>query len=127
MVPSGIGIYINTSTGLVHVHNCHVHSNAADGLKLVQHELQIPRREVDGAAVSDFCSSGTTLDAVFPIFTAAQQFRTRYRSRRCQKVSSPPPPSSSALATTPGACQKVSSARPPNSSALATTPDAVRR
>ena len=75
----------------MHVHNCHVHSNAADGLKLVQHELQIPRREVDGTPVSDFCSSGTTRDAVYPIFTAAQQFRTRYRSKRCEKVSATAP------------------------------------
>ncbi|KAF0308456.1 Protein bark beetle [Amphibalanus amphitrite] len=83
---AGIGMYFNTSTGLVHVHDCHVHGNGADGLKLVQHELQIPRREVDGAPVSDFCSSGTTLESVYPIVTAAQQYRTSYLSKRCQKT-----------------------------------------
>ena len=84
--PTGIGIYLNTSTGLAHIHDCHVRSNGADGIKFVLHDTQIPRREVDGSAVTDFCSSGTIAQQIYPIFTVAQQFKTSYRPIQCQKV-----------------------------------------
>ncbi|XP_037072320.1 LOW QUALITY PROTEIN: protein bark beetle-like [Pollicipes pollicipes] len=82
---AGTGIYVNTSTGLVHVHDCRVLGSGADGLRLVQHDTQTPRREVDGTAVADFCSSGTIARQIFPLYTVAQQFKTSHRPIRCQK------------------------------------------
>lgn len=70
----------------MHVHNCHVTGNGGDGVRLVQHDTQIPRREVDGTPANDFCSSGTTEQQVYPIYTIAQQFITGYRPITCRKV-----------------------------------------
>ena len=84
--PPGIGIYMNTSTGLARIHDSRVRHNGADGIKFVQHDTQIPRREVDGTPVTDFCSSGTIAQQIFPIYTVAQQFKTSYRPIQCQKV-----------------------------------------
>ncbi|KAF0300654.1 Protein bark beetle [Amphibalanus amphitrite] len=81
----GIGVYMNTSTGLARVHDCRIRDNGADGIKFVQHDIQIPRREVDGTPVTDFCSSGTIAQQIFPIYTVAQQFKTSYRPIQCQK------------------------------------------
>ena len=77
---------MNTSTGLARIHDCRIRSNGADGVKFVQHDTQIPRREVDGTPVTDFCSSGTIAQQIFPIYTVAQQFKTSYRPIKCQKV-----------------------------------------
>ncbi|XP_017468955.1 PREDICTED: protein bark beetle isoform X2 [Rhagoletis zephyria] len=63
---NGIGVFVNSSQGMVQLEGCNILENVADGVKYVGHDLRANER-MDRAAIYDFCTLPTTSGQTYPI------------------------------------------------------------
>ncbi|XP_031785209.1 protein bark beetle isoform X2 [Nasonia vitripennis] len=78
----GYGIYMNSSTGLAHIHNCVIVGNGADGVKYVHHDER-PDDKPDRADVYDLCTFPTTASQTFPVTISVGQSKYAPNQKRC--------------------------------------------
>lgn len=81
---NGIGIFVNSSQGLVQLDGCSVVDNAADGVKYVGHDLRGTER-TDRASIYDFCTLPTTSGQTYPISLTFSQKYYAGSSKECSK------------------------------------------
>ncbi|XP_054741886.1 protein bark beetle isoform X1 [Anastrepha obliqua] len=63
---NGIGVFVNSSQGMVQLDGCNIVQNVADGVKYVGHDLRANER-MDRASIYDFCTLPTTSGQTYPI------------------------------------------------------------
>ncbi|XP_036214601.2 protein bark beetle isoform X2 [Bactrocera oleae] len=63
---NGIGVFVNSSQGMVQLDGCNIMGNVADGVKYVGHDLRANER-MDRATIYDFCTLPTTSGQTYPI------------------------------------------------------------
>uniref|UniRef100_A0A0K8VVP7 Neurotrypsin n=1 Tax=Bactrocera latifrons TaxID=174628 RepID=A0A0K8VVP7_BACLA len=63
---NGIGVFVNSSQGMVQFDGCNIMGNVADGVKYVGHDLRANER-MDRATIYDFCTLPTTSGQTYPI------------------------------------------------------------
>ncbi|XP_034471844.1 protein bark beetle [Drosophila innubila] len=81
---NGIGIFVNSSQGLVQLEGCSVVDNAADGVKYVGHDLRGTER-TDRASIYDFCTLPTTSGQTYPISLSFTQKYYAGSAKECGK------------------------------------------
>ncbi|XP_030383875.1 protein bark beetle [Scaptodrosophila lebanonensis] len=81
---NGIGIFVNSSQGLVQLEGCTVVDNAADGIKYVGHDLRGTER-IDRASIYDFCTLPTTSGQTYPISLSFTQKYYAGSAKECGK------------------------------------------
>ncbi|XP_059476974.1 protein bark beetle isoform X2 [Neocloeon triangulifer] len=82
---AGFGVYVNSSTGLVHMVGSVVTGNGADGVRYVHHDEVPDRKVIDGADVFDFCTFPITNSQTFPIPIFAEQGKYNPVDKDCNK------------------------------------------
>ncbi|ALC38872.1 CG3921 [Drosophila busckii] len=81
---NGIGVFVNSSQGLVQLEDCNISENAADGVKYVGHDLRATER-TDRASIYDFCTLPTTSGQTYPITLSFTQKYYAGTSKECAK------------------------------------------
>ncbi|EDW76452.2 uncharacterized protein Dwil_GK14651 [Drosophila willistoni] len=81
---NGIGIFVNSSQGLVNLDGCSVVDNSADGIKYVGHDLRGTER-TDRASIYDFCTLPTTSGQTYPISLTFTQKYYAGAAKECGK------------------------------------------
>jgi hypothetical protein len=82
---SGYGIYMNSSTGQAHIHNCVIEDNEADGIKYVHHDER-PDDRADRADVYDLCTFPRTASQTLPVTISLEQSKYAPNQKRCPQV-----------------------------------------
>lgn len=83
---SGYGIYMNSSTGQAHIHNCMIIDNDADGIKYVHHDER-PDDKADRADVYHLCTFPATASQTFPVTVLLDQSKYAPNQKKCPRVS----------------------------------------
>lgn len=81
---NGIGIFVNSSQGMVDLKGINVIDNAADGIKYVGHDLRSDERK-DRASIYDFCTLPTTSGQTYPISLSFTQKFYAGSEKECGK------------------------------------------
>ncbi|XP_033235622.1 protein bark beetle isoform X2 [Drosophila pseudoobscura] len=81
---NGIGVFVNSSQGLVQLDGCSIVDNAADGVKYVGHDLRGTERK-DRASIYDFCTLPTTSGQTYPISLSFTQKYYAGSAKECGK------------------------------------------
>lgn len=80
----GIGVFVNSSNGLVLLNRCKINENGDDGIKYVGHDLRSDER-TDRNNIYDFCTLPTTAGQTYPISVSVQQSQYATVPRDCTK------------------------------------------
>ncbi|XP_058792901.1 protein bark beetle isoform X2 [Phymastichus coffea] len=81
----GYGIYVNSSSGMAHIHNCIVVENEADGIKYVHHDERPDDQGADRADIYNLCTFPGTASQTFPITISAGQRNYAPTQKRCRQ------------------------------------------
>ncbi|CAD7000236.1 unnamed protein product [Ceratitis capitata] len=81
---NGIGVFINSSQGMVQLEGCNIMQNVADGVKYVGHDLRANER-MDRATIYDFCTLPTTSGQTYPISLSFTQKYYAGSEKVCSK------------------------------------------
>ncbi|KAH8259932.1 hypothetical protein KR038_005318 [Drosophila bunnanda] len=84
MKSNGIGVFVNSSQGLVQLDGCSIVDNAGDGVKYVGHDLRGTERK-DRASIYDFCTLPTTSGQTYPISLSFTQKYYSGSAKECGK------------------------------------------
>ncbi|KAJ8673362.1 hypothetical protein QAD02_004624 [Eretmocerus hayati] len=78
----GYGIYVNSSTGMAHIHNCMILENEADGIKYVHHDER-PDDKAGRKEINDLCYFPSTTSQTFPVTISVEQGKYASSQKRC--------------------------------------------
>ncbi|XP_075153568.1 C-type lectin domain-containing protein bark beetle isoform X2 [Haematobia irritans] len=81
---NGIGVFVNSSQGYVHLSGCNVQDNAGDGVKYVGHDLRVNERP-DRSSIYDFCTLPTTSGQTYPLTLSFTQKFYAGSAKECSK------------------------------------------
>lgn len=80
----GIGIFVNSSHGLVLFDRCTVNENGDDGIRYSGHDLRSDER-TDRNSIYEFCTLPTTAGQTYPISLSLQQSQFSGVTKECAK------------------------------------------